>query len=238
MPTLRQILDGLTANGKNSENWLELVRDLNEPISLRKPEINFSKRWAENKDILAIDALEGFVKEIKFMKSALKRGDICLLLERGDSICAFAWVTFHDYRLNLWQTLHLLPGYAYLVYIFVRPEFQRKGVGSYLLGALMQHLREMKCNHLISGMFATWRVSIRLHRNAGFRIDKKFIKRRLLRFLPYPPKQVNVDDNQTKTGHRMTSVRRKAAAVYQRNLWSITYQGLLLPVFHNGHDPC
>ena len=140
MPTLCQIPDGLTATGNDSENWLEFVRDLSEPISMQPPEINFSTRWAENKDVLSIAALEGFAKEIAFMKRALKKGDICLLLERDNNICAFAWVTFRDYRLDLWKTLYLLPGYAYLVYIFVRPEFQRKGVRFFLLGSIMEHL--------------------------------------------------------------------------------------------------
>jgi GNAT superfamily N-acetyltransferase len=193
MPTLRQILDGLTANGNDSENWIELVRDLSEPISMAPPEIEFSKRWAQNEDILAIAALEGFVKEIDFMTRALEKGDICLLFERNNEICAFAWVTFRDYRLDLWHTLHLLPGYAYLVYIFVRPEFQRRGVGFFLLGSLMGHLREMGCKQLISGMYADWRISIGLHRKAGFRVNKKFIKRRLLRFLPFPPKKVEFE---------------------------------------------
>jgi GNAT superfamily N-acetyltransferase len=193
MPTLRQIIDGLTINGNDSENWIELVRDLREPIFLQAPEIKLSKRWAESKDILTIAAMEGFVKEIDFMTQALGKGDICLLLERGNKICAFAWVTFRDYRLDLWHTLHLLPGYAYLVYIFVNPEFQRKGVGFYLLGSMMGHLREMGCDHLISGMFADWQISINLHRKAGFRINKKFIKRRILRFLPYPPKEIEID---------------------------------------------
>lgn len=193
MPTLRQILDGLTTEVRNSENWLELVRDLSAPIALPSPMINFSKRWAEDSDILTIAALEGFVKEIDFMARALEKGDICLLLERDSRICAFAWTTFRDYRLGLWHTLHLLPGYAYLVYIFVRPEFQRKGVGYYLLGSMMAHLREQGCKFLISGMYANWQVSINLHRKAGFRINKKFIKRRLLRFLPYPPKKIDAE---------------------------------------------
>jgi GNAT superfamily N-acetyltransferase len=193
MPSLRQILDGLTTEVGNSENWLELIRDLSEPIALQSPEINFSKRWAENKDILSIAALEGFVKEIDFMTRALGKGDICLLLEREGRICAFAWTTFRDYRLHLWHTLHLPPGYAYLVYIFVQPEFQRKGVGYYLLGCLMAHLRELGCKFLISGMYGNWQISINLHRKAGFRIDKKFIKRRLLRFLPYPPRKVDAE---------------------------------------------
>jgi GNAT superfamily N-acetyltransferase len=193
MPTLRQILDGLTVNGNDSENWLELLRDLSESIAMQSPKITFSKRWAENKDIFTIAALEGFVKEIDFMTRALEKGDICLLLERDGRICAFAWTTFRDYRLDSWHTLHLPPGYAYLVYIFVRPEFQRKGVGYYLLGCMMAHLREMGCNYLISGMFANWQISINLHRKAGFRINKKFIKRRLLRFLPYPPKEADIE---------------------------------------------
>jgi len=190
---MRQILDGLTASGDESENWIELLRNLSEPISIHPTDIQFSKRWAESRDVIRIAALEGFVKEIDFMKRSLKKGDICLLLERGERICAFAWITFRDYRLDLWHTLHLLPGYAYLVYIFVRPEFQRQGVGSYLLGSVMTHLRELGCEYLISGMYADWRISIKLHRKAGFRIDKKFIKRRLLRFLPYPPKEVDIE---------------------------------------------
>jgi hypothetical protein len=121
MPSLGQILDGLTTEVRNTENWLELVRDLSEPITVQSPVISFSKRWAENKDILTIAALKGFVNEIDFMTSALEKGDICLLLERDGRICAFAWTTFRDYRLGLWHTLHLPPGYAYLVYIFVRP---------------------------------------------------------------------------------------------------------------------
>jgi GNAT superfamily N-acetyltransferase len=193
MPTLRQILDGLTAKANDSQNWLELVRDLREPIAIQPPEINLSQRWAESKDVLTIAALEGFVKEIDFMTRALDKGDICLLLELEGQICAFAWTTFRDYRLALWHTLHLLPGHAYLVYIFVRPEFQQKGVGYYLLGCMMAHLREMGCEYLISGMYANWQISIKLHRKAGFRINKKFIKRRLLRFLPYPPKEVDVE---------------------------------------------
>jgi hypothetical protein len=46
MPTLRQILDGLTAKGNDSENWLELVRDLSEPITKAGFQINkkFIKR--------------------------------------------------------------------------------------------------------------------------------------------------------------------------------------------------
>ena len=192
MPTLGQILDGLTTEVRNSENWLELVRDLSEPIAAPSPMINFSKRWAENRDILTISALEGFVKETDFMTRALEKGDICLLLECDHRICAFAWTTFRDYRLGLWHTLHLPPGYAYLVYIFVRPELQQKGVGFYLLGCLMAHLRELGCKFMISGMYANWQISINLHRKAGFQINKKFIKRRLLRFLPYPPKEVDV----------------------------------------------
>ena len=193
MPTLRQILDGLTVKANDSQNWLELVRDLSELIVIQPPEINLSQRWAESKDVLTIAALEGFVKEIDFMTRALDKGDICLLLELEGQICAFAWTTFRDYRLALWHTLHLLPGHAYLVYIFVRPEFQQKGVGYYLLGCMMAHLREMGCEYLISGMYANWQISIKLHRKAGFRINKKFIKRRLLRFLPYPPKEVDVE---------------------------------------------
>ena len=194
MASLSQILNGLTAKGNNSESWIELVRDLSEPIDMPSPEIIFSRRWAEHKDILFIAALEGFVKEIEFMKRALEKGDICLLLERDGGICAFAWTTFRDYRLSLWHTLHLPPGYAYLVYIFVNPEFQRKGVGYYLLNCMMAHLKNLGCNFLISGMYANWQISLNLHRKAGFKINKKFIKRRLLRFLPFPPEEVDIKE--------------------------------------------
>jgi GNAT superfamily N-acetyltransferase len=191
MPTLRDILDSLSTLSDSAENWIEWDRDLREPIKTPPPGIEFTERWAQKKDIIVIAALEGFAKSIDFMRRSLKKGDQCLVLERENRICAFAWVTFRDYRLSFWRTLHLAPGYAYLVYIFVLPEFQRRGVGYYLLGSMMVQLRKLGCDHLISGTFEHWHKSVNLHRKAGFRIKRKFIKRRVLRILPCPPKKID-----------------------------------------------
>ena len=52
-------------------------------------------------------------------------------------------------------------------------------------------LRKLGCDHLISGTFEHWHKSVNLHRKAGFRIKRKFIKRRVLRILPCPPKKID-----------------------------------------------
>lgn len=194
MPTIREILDGLSKPLDPSVDWMELVRDLEAPISMPAPEIDFSGRWADQNDLVTIDALQGFVKEIEFMERSLEQGDRCLLLEQFGKICAFAWVTFQDYRLSLWHTVHLPPGFAYLVYIHVQPEYRRKGVGFYLLSCLMQSLREMGYRRLISGMYGDWENSIRLHIRSGFRICRKYTQRRILRFFPYPPKETQISE--------------------------------------------
>lgn len=194
MVSLRQFIEGLCSKPELAKDWIELVRDLDAPISIEKPDIEFSRRWAEDRDMLSIGAMQGFVKGADFLDRALEEGDRFLLLERSRRICAFAWVTFRDYRLDLLHTLRLDPGAAYLVYISVLPEFQGRGVGYYLLGCLMQRLREKGCRSLISGMYEDWDISINLHLKSGFRISRKFEKRRILRYVPYPPKVIQVDE--------------------------------------------
>jgi GNAT superfamily N-acetyltransferase len=194
MVTLHQIIEGLYRRPEHAVAWLELVRDLAAPINVKAPALEFSERWAEPKDMLVLAALQGFVKGADFLDRAFAQGDRFLLLERSERICAFAWVTFRDYRLDLLQTLRLAPGVAYLVYIFVFPRFQGKGVGYFLLGRLMQHLRETGCHTLVSGMYEDWKISLGLHRKSGFRIRRKFLKRRLLRFIPCPPKVIEVKE--------------------------------------------
>ena len=194
MPALREILDGLSRTLDPSEDWIELVRDLEAPISMAVPEFEFSKRWADKKDLLAINAMQGFSKEDAFMERSLDQGDKCYLLERFGRICAFAWITFRDYRLNLWHTLQLPPGFAYLVYIHVKPEYRRKGVGTYLLRCLMQYLRGSGYRRLISGMYGHWKISILFHTSLGFKICTKYTQRRILRFFPYPPKKTQISE--------------------------------------------
>ena len=113
------------------EEWIEMVRDLREPIDPGKPPANLHMRWAEKGDLFAIAALEGFVKETDFMEDSLHKGDRCLLLEEGRHLRAFAWATFRDFKMALWYTLKLPPGWSYLEYIFVHPAVAGQGVGSY-----------------------------------------------------------------------------------------------------------
>ena len=192
MSVLDKIVERLTVENDDTGCWIELGRDLHRPIFLRRPEINLTHRWVENRDIHEIAMLEGFVKDIGIMTTALRAGDRCLLLEFEGRIGAFAWIAFRDYPLAIWHTLHLPPGAAYLVYIFVRPEFRRRGVGTYLLGCVMRHLRRAGYDELISGMQADWEHSIGLHRKAGFAIRKKFIKRKLMGVIPVPPREMEV----------------------------------------------
>jgi len=193
MPALRRIIERLTVAREDDANWIELARDLGRPITVEAPPLAFSRRWADEGDIDEIAALEGFAKTVEVMARAFRYGDRCLLLERGGTIGAFAWIAFRDYPLAPWHTLRLPPAAAYLVYIFVRPEFRRRGVGAYLLGSVMHHLRTLGYKRLISGMYDDWQASIDLHRKAGFRIQKKFIERKLLRVIPMPPKEVELD---------------------------------------------
>jgi GNAT superfamily N-acetyltransferase len=192
MSALDKIVERLTAENGEAACWIELGRDLHAPIALLGPEIDLTRRWAEGRDIDEIALLEGFVKNIAVMTRAMKSGDKCLLLECKGRIGAFAWIAFRDYPLATWNTLHLTAGAAYLVYIFVRPEFRRRGVGSYLLGCVMCHLQQAGYDMLIAGMQSDWEKSINLHRKSGFTIRKKFIKRKLMRVIPVPPSEVEV----------------------------------------------
>jgi GNAT superfamily N-acetyltransferase len=173
---------------QSCEEWLEMVRDLSAPIRIERPPLEHTVRWAESGDLLAVNALQGFVKDIPIMAASLKKGDRCLLLEVQGDIRAFAWVTFRDYKLALWYTLHLPPGSAYLVYIFVHPEIARQGVGAYLLGSLMAAIRDQGCRHLFSGMYAEWESSIRLHTRMGFRVQRRLTQCRWMNIFPVPPK--------------------------------------------------
>ena len=194
MVTLREFIDGLCSKPSRAKDWMEMRRDLRDPICVEAPNIELSIRWADKADLLILSAMQGFVKGEDFLDRSIEKGDRFLLLEDGGRICAFAWVAFRDYPLDLLHTLHLDPGAAYLVYIFVMPALQRKGVGLYLLSSLMLRLSERGYHTLVSGMFEDWQVSIRLHLKAGFQITRRFQKRRILRIIPYPPKVIQVEE--------------------------------------------
>jgi GNAT superfamily N-acetyltransferase len=192
MSALDKIMARLSVANDDAPCWIELGRDLHAPITRLPLQIQLTRRWADDRDIEKIAMLEAFVKDIAVMSNALTSGDRCLLLERGGRIGAFAWITFRDYPLAIWHTLRLPPKAAYLVYIFVRPEFRRQGVGTYLLGCVMHHLQGAGYDMLISGMQTDWERSIRLHRKVGFKLRKRFIKRKLIRVIPVPPRKVEV----------------------------------------------
>jgi GNAT superfamily N-acetyltransferase len=188
MSKLRDILESKAKPLEPSVDWIELVRYLDDPVSTPAPETDFSARWAGKKDLMAISAMQYFVKEVELMEKDLERGDQCLLLERFEQICAFSWVTFRDCRMGLWHILRLPFGFAYQVYIHVQPEYRRKGVGTYLLNLLSKELREMGYHKLISGTFGHWEIPMRFHMKAGFKICRKYSERRLFGFFSYPPK--------------------------------------------------
>ena len=121
------------------------------------------------------------------MEASLRKGDRCLVLEDDGRICAFAWITFRDFRLALWYTLKLAPGWSYLVYIFVHPAYARQGIASFLLGSLMEYLREGGYRRIISGMYGNWEASIGLHQKKGFRIHRRLTQCKILSILPTPP---------------------------------------------------
>ncbi len=190
MAPFRENIRRLASRFEACEEWLELVRDLGEPIEVPRPGRNCRMRWAEKGDLFTINALEGFVKETDFMEESLKRGDRCLVLEDEDNLIAFAWVTFRDFQLALWYTLKLPPGWSYLVYIFVHPLFGRQGLGAYLLSSLMQALRSDGYEKLIAGMYSTWQASFGLHTKVGFRVLRRLSQCKLMHILPTPPKVV------------------------------------------------
>jgi len=183
--SIRQIAQGM----QSCEEWLELIRDLNEPIRTVKVPIDLQMRWADSGDLLAVNALQGFVKETEFMEQSLRKGDRCLLLEDDSGICAFAWVTFSDFKLALWYTLKIPSGWSYLVYIFVHPAYARQGIASYLLGTLMESLRDMGCGRIISGVYSNWEASLGLHEKMGFRIHRRLAQCKILNIFPTPPRE-------------------------------------------------
>lgn len=187
MAPFRESIKRIARSMQTCEEWLELIRDLEEPITTARAPVGLELRWAHKGDLFAINALEGFVKETDFMEASLRKGDRCLVLEDDGGICAFAWVTFRDFRLALWYTLKLAPGWSYLVYIFVHPAYARQGIGSYLLGALMESLREGDYKGVISGMYNNWEASIGLHKKMGFRIHRRLSQCKILSILPTPP---------------------------------------------------
>ena len=188
MSPFRESIKRMAESMQTCEEWLELIRDLRQPIPSGELPADLRLRWAEERDLFAINALQGFVKETDFMASALRKGDRCLLLENEDAICAFAWVTFSDFRLALWYTLKLPPGWSYLVYIFVRPDYAGRGVGSRLLGRLMEAVRDRNGSHMIAGMYSNWHASIRMHTKMGFRVQRRLTQCKLLNIFPTPPK--------------------------------------------------
>lgn len=189
MPPIRGTIERLRRSLQSIEEWIELIRDLRRPISFLNVPFNFYMRWAEKDDLATINALEGYVKEVKVLESSLESGDCCLIFEKENIIEAFAWVTFKNYPLNIWHTIRLPPGYAYLVYIYVQPEYRNQMVGTCLLGCLMKALSEMGSIKLISGMYNDWEISLRLHYKHDFRILRKYTERRILKFVFLPPQK-------------------------------------------------
>jgi GNAT superfamily N-acetyltransferase len=185
----RESIKQIARKMQSCEEWLEMVRDLHEPIHIDRPPLEHTMRWAESRDLFTINALEGFVKDIPILEESLEKGDRCLLVEVDGDIRAFAWVTFRDYKLALWYTLNLPPGFSYLVYIFVHPTIARQRVGSYLLGSLMTAVRDLGCSRMLSGMYADWEASIRLHTRMGFRVQRRLTQCRWLNIFPVPPKE-------------------------------------------------
>lgn len=185
----RESIRRIAQHLETCEEWLELVRDLKEPIPTSKPSLEFTMRWAGKQDLFAVNALQGFVDDPGPMEDALGKGDRCLLLEQDGRIFAFAWVTFRDYGLALWYTLKLEPGSSYLVYIFVHPEYGNKGAGAYLLGSLMKALREQGYNRLVSGMYSNWDTSFKLHVKMGFNVQRRLSQCKILNLFPVPPKE-------------------------------------------------
>lgn len=186
----RESIRQLAKKFQTCEEWLELVRDLREPIQTGSLPADLHMRWADKGDLMVINALQGFVKETDFMEESLRKGDRCLVLEHEKHICAFAWVTFSDFRLALWYTLKLPPGWSYLVYIFVHPRFAGRGIGSALLGSLMEDVRDQGCSHMIAGMYSNWHASIHMHTKLGFRVHRRLSQCRLIYIFPTPPKEV------------------------------------------------
>jgi phosphinothricin acetyltransferase len=186
----RESIRRLAEKMRSCEEWLELVRDLADPIPPATLPAEMERRWARKDDLMAINALQGFVKETDFMEASLDRGDRCLVLTHQGRVRAFAWATFTDFRLAAWYTLKLPPGWSYLIYIFVHPEFSGRGVGSALLGDLMAAVRDQGGTHMVSGMYSDWQASLHMHTKMGFRIHRRLNQCTLLKIFPTPPTSV------------------------------------------------
>ena len=195
MASFRESIKRIARSMQTCEEWLELIRNLEEPITIGRAPPGLNLRWAHKGDLFAINALEGFVKETEFMEASLRKGDRCLVLEDDGRICAFAWVTFRDFRLALWYTLKLATDWSYLVYIFVHPAYARRGIAAYLLGTLMEYLREEGYKRVISGMYSNWEASIGLHQKMGFRIHRRLTQCKILSILPTPPTEEAGNEN-------------------------------------------
>lgn len=154
-------------------------------ISKMKPEVQTHKRTGVVIDPRYADHCMGPGQ----LECPRRLEAIRAVLEVDGVIRAFAWVTFRDYKLALWYTLHLPPGFSYLVYIFVHPAIARQGVGSYLLGSVMAAVRDLGCSKMVSGMYADWETSIRLHTRMGFRVQRRLNQCRWLSIFPVPPKE-------------------------------------------------
>lgn len=184
----REAIRRLAERMQSCEVWIELIRDLQKPIRLGDIPEALVMRWADAADLMAINALQGFVKETDFMEASLERGDRCLVLTEAERIRAFAWVTFNDFRLAPWYTLKLPPGGSYLVYIFVHPQLAGRGLGSQLLASLMAAARDRGGTHMMSGMYADWHASLRMHTKLGFTVHRRLTQCKLLHIFPTPPK--------------------------------------------------
>jgi GNAT superfamily N-acetyltransferase len=189
MATVQRVIERVRRSVHSSAEWIELVRDLRSPIIMARVPKRFRMRRGSSEDLKRISALEGYVKDPCFLKSSLKKGDWCLIFAKGDSIAAFNWVTFRNYPLNSWHTLRLPPGYAYLAYIFVQPEYRNQKVGTRLLGCTLTQLKEQGYRGLISGMYSDWIISLRMHYTQGFKLYRTFKEQRILNCMLLPPKR-------------------------------------------------
>ena len=62
----RESIRQLAKRMQTCEEWLELVRDLREPIQPGSLPAELRMRWADKADLMTINALQGFVKETDF----------------------------------------------------------------------------------------------------------------------------------------------------------------------------
>ena len=72
--------------------------------------------------------------------------------------------------------------------LFVHPALAGRGVGSSLLGLLMKAVRGQGGSHMVSGLYANWHTSLRMHTKVGFRVHRRLTQCRVLNIFPTPPK--------------------------------------------------